>query len=141
MIVAFVAQKGPVVTFDKSHDTRRIHPPSEVNMQRFSPSRWLPFALAVVAFTLLRAPVAHAQAATLTGRVMSESGQPVENANVFITEMNISIGTNAQGRYTMVIPSERVRGQSVVLRVRAIAHLAQARPVTIRAGAQTIDFE
>jgi TonB-linked SusC/RagA family outer membrane protein len=90
---------------------------------------------------LLRVPILHAQSATLTGRVMSESGQPIENGNVFITELNISVGTNAQGRYTLAIPAERVRNQSVVLRVRAIAHLAQARPITIRAGAQTNDFE
>src|SRR5581483_5045637 len=131
MIVAFVAHLGPVVTVKASMTPGGSTPPSEVNMKRFSPSRWLPFALAVVALTLLRAPLAHAQAATLSGRVMSESGQPVENANVFITEMNISVGTSAQGRYTIVIPAERVRGQSVVLRVRAIAHLAQTRPVTI----------
>ncbi len=110
-------------------------------MKRFRPSRWLPFALAVVALTLLRAPSAHAQAATLSGRITSESGQPLENANVFITEMNISVAANAQGRYTIVIPAERVRGQTVVLRARGIGHLAQQRPVTLRAGAQTFDFE
>ena len=50
------------------------------------------------------------------------------------------MATNAQGRYSIVIPGERVRGQTVTLRVRAIGHLAQARPLTLRAGAQTNDF-
>src|SRR5947207_579193 len=32
---------------------------------------------------------AHAQGAVITGRVQSEMGQPLEAANVFITEMNL----------------------------------------------------
>src|SRR6059058_1535161 len=122
----------------------------EVNMMHFRSSRRL---LALGSFGTLalfaaRAPDAVAQqasqgsqAATITGTVKSESGQPIENANAFIQEMNISVATNAQGRYSMVIPGERVRGQAVVLRVRAISHLAQSRPITLRAGTQTIDFE
>lgn len=96
--------------------------------------------LGVIALSLTRAPAAFAQAATLTGRVLSESGQPIENANALISELNISVGTNAEGRFSINIPAERVRGQTVSLRVRAIAHLSETRPVTIRAGAQTFDF-
>jgi TonB-linked SusC/RagA family outer membrane protein len=126
------------------HDSERISADlptrSEVNMKRFCTSR-LAVVLSAVALTFLRVHQLHAQAATLTGRVMSESGQPVENGNVFITELNLSVGTNAQGRYSLVIPAERVRNQAVVLRARAIGHLAQAKPLTLRAGAQTNDFE
>jgi TonB-linked SusC/RagA family outer membrane protein len=110
-------------------------------MKRTPSSRVVFLLTAVTALALWRAPAALAQGATLTGRVMSESGQPVETGNAFITEMNISVTTNPQGRYTIVIPAERVRGQSVVLRVRAIGHLAQTREVILRAGTQTNDFE
>lgn len=110
-------------------------------MKRFGTFRWLAPTLVVVALTLLRAPLAHSQVATISGRIMSESGQPIENANALITELSVSTGTNAQGRYTITIPAERVRGQTVTLRVRAIGHLAQSKDLILRAGAQTFDFE
>jgi len=84
------------------------------------------FVIAMLAVPLVRAPALQAQAATLNGVVTSESGQPLENANAFITELNISVATNTQGRYNIVIPAERVRNQTVMLRVRAIGHLATA---------------
>ena len=102
-------------------------------------------SIAVVALlTAFRAPPIGAQAtqaAILTGRIGSESGQPLEGANAFIQELNISVGANAQGRYTITIPAERTRGQTVTLRIRAIGHLAQTRQINIRAGTQTNDFE
>src|SRR5947209_1989991 len=116
-------------------------------MMHFRSSRRL-LALGTLGLLAARAPDALAQqspqgsqAATIAGTIKSESGQPIENANAFIQEMNISVATNAQGRYSIVIPAERVRGQAVVLRIRAIAHLAQSRPITLRGGTQIIDFE
>src|ERR687888_792699 len=61
--------------------------------------------------------VARAQNAVITGQVTSEVGEPLEGANVFITEMNIAAGTNAAGRYTIAVPAARAAGQSVTLRV------------------------
>src|SRR5215510_14046252 len=110
-------------------------------MKSIGSSRWLAFFVAVVTLTLVRVSSAHAQAATLTGRIASESGQPLENANAFITELNISVPSNPQGRYNIVIPAERVRGQTIVLRIRAIGHLAQTKELVLRAGTQTNDFE
>src|SRR4051812_30174399 len=100
-------------------------------------------AVVVAVLTSMFVPAAalSAQSATLSGTITAESGQPLERANAFITELNLSVSTNAQGRYSIVIPAERVRGQAVVLRARAIGHLAQDRSVTLRAGAQTFDFQ
>ena len=58
-------------------------------------------AVAVTALLAVPTSILSAQAATLSGRVLSESGQPLENANAVITELNISVGANAQGRYTI----------------------------------------
>ena len=110
-------------------------------MERTSSSRVVFLLTAAVTLVVMSAPAAFAQSAIFTGRIVSESGQPIENGNAFITEMNISVGTNAQGRYSITIPAERVRGQTVVLRVRAIGHLAQTKEVILRAGTQTNDFE
>ena len=103
----------------------------------------VPIVVPLAAFVslLAGAPSARAQSATINGRITSESGQAIENANAFITELNISVATNADGRYSIVIPAERVRNQQVVLRARAIGHLAQVRSVIIRAATQTVDFE
>ena len=50
---------------------------------------------------LLSVPTARAQAqnAVITGKVTSDFGQPLEGANVYITELNVSVGSNAQGLY------------------------------------------
>ncbi len=99
------------------------------------------FALAMVS-VLLAAPtaIARAQTAVITGKVTSESGQPVEAANVFITDLAVSVGTNAAGIFTFSIPAARVSGQKASLRIRAIGHQSQLRSITIVPGAQTQNF-
>lgn len=96
--------------------------------------------LAVAAMWLVLPTRADGQAATISGKVTSESGQPVEAANVYINQLGASVGTNAAGVYTIVIPAARVSGQKVHLRVRGIGHLSQMREVTINPGLQTQNF-
>jgi TonB-linked SusC/RagA family outer membrane protein len=88
-------------------------------------------------------PVAAAQAqnAVINGRVTSEFGEPLNGANVFISEMNISVATNANGVYQITVPAARISNQNVQLRVRYIGFVPAARPVTIAAGDQTVDFQ
>ena len=81
-----------------------------------------------------------AQSATITGRVISDQGNALEVANVYITEMNISVGTNAQGRYTITIPAERVRSQAITLRARAIGYVSANTPFRLTPGAHSFDF-
>ena len=100
--------------------------------------RWL--ALAGLASVAVGEASAQTGNATITGRVASDDGRPLEGANVYITEMNVSVGTNAQGRYSILIPAARVQGQAVNVRVRSIGFTPQAKPVTVRAGEQTVDF-
>ena len=102
--------------------------------------RWLyRFPAAVLLFLL--PSMAQAQGpAIITGQVKSEFGDPLENANVYIVELAISVGTSATGKYTVTIPADRVRGQALQLRARAIGYKAELKPLTIRAGNQTIDF-
>lgn len=99
--------------------------------------RW--FTTVAITAASLGAVNAQAQA-VITGRVNSEQGQDLEGANVFITELNISVGTNAQGRYRITVPAERTRGQTVTLRVRSIGFAPQERNVVVRDGEQTVDF-
>ncbi|HEY1305029.1 MAG TPA: TonB-dependent receptor [Vicinamibacterales bacterium] len=101
-------------------------------------------AVAVAAFGILLAlPLqarAQTQAAVITGKVTTEFGQPVDQANVYIQELAKSVGTNAQGVYTITVEGARVSGQEVNLRVRAIGYQPGLRPIRVTAGNQTQDF-
>lgn len=99
------------------------------------PRGWLTLALLAAG-----AAQAQAQNAVITGRVTSEQGQPLQGANVYITELNISQGTNQTGNYTITIPAARVSGQTVMLRVRSVGFVPESREITVQAGNQTIDF-
>jgi TonB-dependent SusC/RagA subfamily outer membrane receptor len=83
---------------------------------------------------------AQAQTATITGKVLSETGQPLEFANVYINELTISVPTNAQGVYNIVVPQLRVLGQAVNLRVRAVGYVPGVTAIRITPGTQSFDF-
>ena len=112
-------------------------------MSHFSPSRLGMLGLAAAALCVVGSATASAQGQTavISGRVLTSQGQPLQGANVYITELNLSVGSNAQGRYTITVPGQRVLGQLVTLRVRSIGYKPISRPITISAGAQTVDFQ
>lgn len=83
---------------------------------------------------------AQAQSAVITGKVMSEYGQVLEAANVYIDELAMSVATNAQGTYTITVPAARVQGQQVSVRVRVIGYQPGASPIRVTAGSQTVNF-
>ncbi len=95
---------------------------------------------AVVAMLTGTAAMAQAQNATIQGRVTTDQGRPIEGANVFITELNISVGSNAAGNFTLTVPGARVRGQTVVLRARSIGQKPDAKSIVLRPGAITQNF-
>jgi TonB-linked SusC/RagA family outer membrane protein len=87
------------------------------------------------------AEIASAQnAATITGRITAEGGQPLFGANITIEALAISVGTNEEGRYTIAIPGARVRGQQVVLRVRSFGYVPDQKTITLEGGSQSHDF-
>lgn len=111
-------------------------------MNQLAPSRAGLWCAAVALIGLAGATPAGAQgqSAVISGQVTTPQGQPLQGANVFITEMNISVGSNAAGRYTLTVPGQRVTGQTVQLRVRSIGYKPIAKPVVLKAGSQTVDF-
>src|SRR5829696_4072291 len=94
----------------------------------------------LLAAALAPAATAQAQSAVITGKVSTETGQPIIGANVFITEMTVSVATNQQGMYTITIPAARVNGQTVTVRARTFGYRPAMRPVRVTAGTQTIEF-
>ena len=100
------------------------------------------FLVAVVGamFAMGTPTQAEAQGAVINGKVTSEFGANIEGANVYISDLSVSILTNAEGNYTISLPAARVNGQLANLRVRAVGYQPQVRPVRITAGTQTFNF-
>jgi len=95
------------------------------------------FALILAALSVRDA---QAQGTTINGRVQSEQGRDLANANVVIPDLTISVGTNTVGRFTIVVPAGRSAGQNVVVRARAIGYVPAVKTVTLTPGTQTIEF-
>jgi len=83
---------------------------------------------------------AEAQSAVLRGTVRADNGEPVVGANVYILEVGAQAPTSDRGAFMLTIPGDRVRGQQLQLRVRAIGYRPSSRAVTLTAGEQTADF-
>jgi TonB-linked SusC/RagA family outer membrane protein len=101
--------------------------------------RWITTAVLALLFGV--SANALAQNVTITGKVVSDAGQPLYGANVVIDALTISVGTNASGVYSIVVPGARARGQTVVMRVRAIGYQPQVQNVVLNAGTHTFNFE
>lgn len=91
-------------------------------------------------FAVIPSARAQAQNATITGKVVGDAGQPLEFANVYITELVISVPTNAQGIYAITVPAARVSGQAVNLRVRAVGFKPAFTAIKVTPGSQTQNF-
>jgi TonB-linked SusC/RagA family outer membrane protein len=81
-----------------------------------------------------------AQDAVIRGTITSDRGEPVVGANVLVEELRMGVLTNGQGQYSVIVPGARVRGQQVVLRVRAIGFKPNSKAVTLTAGEQAVDL-
>ena len=98
-------------------------------------------ALAALGLMLtLSASAAKAQNAVITGKVVAESGLPLEGAQVLITDLGQAVATNSKGVYTMNVPSARVNGQQVSIKVRAISYTPDTRLIRLTPGGHTEDF-
>lgn len=98
------------------------------------------FAIAVLVALL----PAHAPAqapVTITGLVTSDAGQPLEFVEVSIAALGIGAFTNADGRYTIVVPGARVTAESVELTARRLGFKVQTVRIALAASGQvTQDF-
>jgi TonB-dependent SusC/RagA subfamily outer membrane receptor len=95
---------------------------------------------AALALLLAGPRTVQAQDAVIRGTVTSDRGEPVAGANVLVEELRIGVLTNGQGQYTVLVPGARVRGQQVVVRVRAIGFKPNSKAVTLTSGEQAVDL-
>jgi len=102
--------------------------------------RGLLFAMvAALALLVAGASTAWAQDAVVRGTITSERGEPIPGANVVVEELRIGVVTTATGQYALNVPGARVRGQPVVVRVRAIGFKPNSKAITLTPGEQTVD--
>ena len=104
---------------------------------------WKSIALfaALVAAAQRAAPAALAQdPESITGHV-SAGGQPVQGATVRIRELGIGTTTNADGRFTFIVRSSSVRGQTVTLEARHVRYNPLSIPIVLTGGTLNRDFE
>jgi TonB-dependent SusC/RagA subfamily outer membrane receptor len=77
---------------------------------------------------------------SITGHV-SAGGLPVQGAAVRIRELGIGTTTNAEGRFTFIVRSSNVRGQTVTLEARHVRYNPVSVGIALTGGTLTHDFE
>lgn len=103
-------------------------------------TRSLHRALACVSLLLGIFPAAaQAQRTTITGRVLNEVSSPLDAASVSIGALSIVVSTNAEGRYTINVPSAQ-SGKTVVVTVRRLGYQPKTQAVTLSGESVTQDF-
>ncbi len=97
--------------------------------------RWTALAVTVVALPASAMAQAEQAPVTISGRVTSETGEPLRSANVSIFELGLMAQVGPDGNYRLVVPPARATGQQVVLRARMIGYQARGVPIALRPGA------
>jgi TonB-dependent SusC/RagA subfamily outer membrane receptor len=97
------------------------------------------FATAAVV-SLVPAWVAAQQPAVISGQVNGDNGRPLAGATVGIAQLGLGATTRDDGRYTILVPANRVSGQQVQLTARAINFKPTSVSVTLAEGQITQDF-
>ena len=104
------------------------------------------FGVAVCAGTLLAllaagAVDAQAQSAIITGRVTGRQGEALGGAAVLIDELGLAVATTVAGSYTLTVPADKAKGQTVTLRARYIGYSPATKQVTLTGGTQEQNLE
>jgi TonB-dependent SusC/RagA subfamily outer membrane receptor len=79
-------------------------------------------------------------AVTISGHV-SAADHPIQGATVRIQELRLSTTTSAEGRYTLIVPSSRVRGQTVTLVARHVRYNPVSARIQLVGGSVDKDFQ
>ncbi|MEO5579457.1 MAG: SusC/RagA family TonB-linked outer membrane protein [Gemmatimonadaceae bacterium] len=108
-------------------------------MKRSSVSAWL--LAGVLGALLAHAGRVQAQTtAVIAGKVTAEAGRPIGGASVLFPDFNIGANTSADGSYSITVPSDRVKGQTLIIVARYIGYAPVRKQVTLRPGTQEQSF-
>jgi TonB-linked SusC/RagA family outer membrane protein len=98
------------------------------------------FFASAAAAALLPTLLVAQQPAAITGRVGGAAGRALANATVSLTQLQLGGTTREDGRYTILVPANRVSGQTVTLTARAINYKPESATITLTEGQITQDF-
>lgn len=98
------------------------------------------FSWCLVALSISATRLTAQEAVTIGGHV-SAGGNPVQGATVRIPTLGLSSSTTSEGRYSLIVPSSKVRGQTVDLVVRHVRYNIETTPITLTGGSLVKDFE
>ncbi|HKO15553.1 MAG TPA: SusC/RagA family TonB-linked outer membrane protein [Gemmatimonadaceae bacterium] len=80
------------------------------------------------------------QPTTIAGRVTTEAGTPIQGASVSIAAIGAGTYSQADGRYSFVVPATRSNGQQATVAARRIGFQPRAVTITLSGGTITQDF-
>jgi len=81
------------------------------------------------------------QPATVSGRVVNETGQPLQGASVALVGLGLGAMTTEDGRYSFTVPAARATGQTATLEARRLGFRPASARVTLTPGSTiTQDF-
>jgi len=98
------------------------------------------FALLILAPIGFVAPIDAQDVVTISGHV-SSNNFPLQNASVRVSDFNVGGTTDADGHYSFIVPSSRVRGQEVTLVARHARYVSKSIKIVLRGGSMVQDFE
>ncbi|PYO81646.1 MAG: hypothetical protein DMD65_11650, partial [Gemmatimonadetes bacterium] len=96
---------------------------------------------ALLALCVAASGRAQAQSAVITGKVTGRQSEPLGGVIVLIEELGTAVATTNAGSYTLTVPADRTKGQTVSLRARYIGYSPGLKQITLTPGTQTQDFE
>src|SRR6476469_4884063 len=94
----------------------------------------------LLALLLIGAPALAQTSVTITGHV-SSGRMPLQGASVRVEQLDFGTTTNADGYYSIIIPSSRVQGQTVTLVARYLRYAPASVQVVLVGGSLVQDFE
>ncbi len=96
----------------------------------------------LILFCFTAIPVAAQNSATLVGQITTApDGQPLPGATVSIPSLGLSVITDQEGRYSLTIPADRNKNQTVELRVSFTGLPTKTVQLTLAPGTLTRDVE
>ncbi len=110
-----------------------------MRVSRLGPLAVISAAAAFVA--LIASPLLAQEDAVITGRVISERGDPLGGASVMVAATNVGAVTAEDGTFTITVAAAAARGQQAVLTARFIGYRPARATVTLEPGAQEVNFE
>src|SRR4029079_29376 len=91
------------------------------------------FSWCLAALSIPVARVAAQEAVTIGGHV-SAGGNPVPGGTPRIPALGLSSTTSSEGRYSLIVPSSKVRGQTVDLVARHVRYNIESTPIALTGG-------